>query len=74
MKLKEQWGTRVWEFVRTEDLVKSKLSEANGGQVEQLQEQIEMLSKMVAALIDDAGFTDRQKLEVVGLYGWELAT
>jgi len=72
MKLKEQWGTRVWECHSTRELIRGKLSEADGGQVEELQEKVEMLTEMFANLIDSMNLSDKKKLEIIPIYGWEL--
>jgi hypothetical protein len=72
MKLKEQWGTKVWECYSTRELIRGKLNEADGGQVEELQEKVEMLTEMLGNLMDSMNMTDKMKLEIVGIYGWEL--
>jgi len=72
MKLKEQWGTKVWECHSARELIRGRLSEADGGQVEELQEKVQMLTEMFANLMDSMNMTDKMKLEIVGIYGWEL--
>lgn len=72
MKLKEKWGGRVWENASTKGIIDMKLSDANGGQVEELQDQIRMLKSMLANFMDESNLTDKQKLEIVGLDYWEL--
>ena len=72
MKLKQQWGTRVWDCNSTRELIKVKLNDAEGGRVEELQEKVEMLTEMFANLMDSMNMTDKMKLEIVSIYGWEL--
>jgi len=72
MKLKQQWGTRVWECARTQDLIQDKLNDASGGQIEELQQQIIVLKEILANLIDSMNLSDKKKLEIIPIYGWEL--
>jgi len=53
-------------------LIDMRLREASGGQIEEAQQQIKMLAEMVAKLIDLSGATDAQKIEIIGLFGFEL--
>lgn len=72
MNLKELWGNKVWENATTEQVITYKLSEADGGQVEEMSEQIRMLRDMLARFMEESKLTDQQKLYIIGIYGWEL--
>lgn len=72
MNLKEVWGTKVWNRATTECLIQDRLSDASGGQIEELQEQIRILKEIIANIIDSMPVSDKKKLEIVALYGWEL--
>lgn len=72
MNLKETWGNKVWERATTECLIQHRFSDADGGQVEELQEQVRILKRIVANIIDNIGLTDQQKLDMIEIYGWEL--
>jgi len=70
--VKDQGGTRVLECHSTRELIRGKLREADGGKGEELQEKVQMLTEMFANLMDSMNMTDKMKLEIVGIYGWEL--
>lgn len=72
MNLKEKWGTRVWNNVSVEDLIKVKLDESDSGQIEELQDKVRTLSEILSNLMGALNLSDEQKLEIIGLYGWEL--
>ena len=72
MNLKEKWGTRVWNNVSVEDLIKVKLDESDSGQIEELQDKVRTLSEILSNLMGALNLSDEQKLEIVGLCGWEL--
>jgi hypothetical protein len=71
MKLRDIYQGGVDEY-DTRSLIGIRLRDASGGQIEEAQEQIKILAEMVAKLIDLSGATDAQKIEIIGLFGFEL--
>jgi hypothetical protein len=71
MKLRDIYQGGVYEY-DTRSLVWIRLLDASGGQIEEVLERINMLAEMVAKLIDLSAATDAQKIEIIGLFGFEL--
>lgn len=68
MKLKQVWGTRVWDCESTEDLVRECVSTHSDTAVRDL-------SEMIARMLDAMPLTEKQKLDIVSPYGpWEITT
>lgn len=70
MNIKEKWGNDRWENATTEDLIKLRMSDFDGGEIETLRNRTEILTRLVAHLIDRSGMTDQEKLEFVDLFYW----
>ncbi|NYT45120.1 hypothetical protein H0A64_09830 [Alcaligenaceae bacterium] len=73
MNLKESYGTRVWEDATVEGLITDRLNRADGGAVESTREQVEILSSIVANLVETVARNDQEALDIIGNYGWEIA-
>lgn len=73
MNLKEKYGKGTWDGATTKALIKYKFQDADGGQIEELQQQVDLLKDIVANLIDSMNLRDEKKLEIIGgLFEWEL--
>jgi len=72
MNLIETWGTKVWSNASSEGLMRYVMNEPDGGQLEQLEQQVRALSEIVARLIESSGKTDEQVLKILGIHGWTI--
>jgi len=68
MKLKEKWGTRVWDCDSTPELVRGVIAYELGSAVPELAE-------IVGRMLDTMALTDQQKLDIIQPYSmWEITT
>lgn len=72
MIIEERWGSEVWADPKTADLIALKMSEHEGGELERMHHKIETLKNIVGGLIDRAGLTDQQKLDLLDLWNWQV--
>jgi hypothetical protein len=70
--LKENYTNRVLTDISIERAVGLHLSRANGGQIEQLEQEVVMLSDIVARLIERLAKDEQDAVELIGLYGWDV--
>lgn len=72
MNLKESWGSRTWRRVDVDDLITHKMSDYEGGNLEYIEHQIDVLAAIVGRLVEHVAQRDQDRLDIVGLYGWEI--
>ena len=65
MKLKQVWGTRVWDCNSTTDLVRGCVDSDNA---------VNELCEIIGRMLNVMELTDQQKLDIVAPCGpWEIA-